>query len=96
MRTASNSATRHHRIDLAVLNYVGKILIGEVMLKLANHYFDNVTKLVKISARNARFKTRSYAKISTADAITVVHSPRLSPTADCVTFAVRTILLEMR
>jgi hypothetical protein len=36
------------------------------------------------------------SKISTAEAITVVHSPRLSPTADCVTLAVRTILFEMR
>ena len=39
---------------------------------------------------------RDQSKISTADAITVVHSPRLSPTADWVTFAVRTILLEIR
>ena len=38
----------------------------------------------------------SQSKISTADAITVVHKPRLSPTADCVTLAVRTILFEMR
>ena len=36
------------------------------------------------------------SKIVTAEAITVVQRPRLSPTADCVTFAVRTILLEMR
>ena len=41
-------------------------------------------------------RTRTQSKISTADAITVVHSPRLSPTADCVTFAVRTILFEIR
>jgi len=32
----------------------------------------------------------------TAEAITVVQRPRLSPTADWVTFAVRTILLERR
>ena len=36
------------------------------------------------------------SKMSTADAITVVQSPRLSPTADCVTLAVRTILFEIR
>src|ERR1700692_66290 len=36
------------------------------------------------------------SKINTADAITVVHTPRLSPTADCVTFAVRTILFDSR
>ena len=36
------------------------------------------------------------SRISTAAAIVVVHSPRLSPIADCVTLLVRTILLEMR
>ena len=36
------------------------------------------------------------SRISTAAAIVVVHFPRLSPTADCVTLLVRTILLEMR
>ena len=36
------------------------------------------------------------SRISTAAAMVVVHSPRLSPTADCVTLLVRTILLEMR
>jgi hypothetical protein len=37
-----------------------------------------------------------YSKIRIAAAIVVVHKPRLSPIADCVTFAVRTILFEMR
>lgn len=37
-----------------------------------------------------------YSKIKMAAAIVVVHRPRLSPMADCVTFAVRTILFEMR
>lgn len=41
-------------------------------------------------------KSVPQSKIKTADAITVVHNPRLSPTADCVTFAVRTILFEIR
>ena len=36
------------------------------------------------------------SRISTAAAIVVVQRPRLSPTADCVTLLVRTILLEMR
>jgi len=36
------------------------------------------------------------SRISTAAAMVVVHSPRLSPTADCVMLLVRTILLEMR
>ena len=34
--------------------------------------------------------------MSTAEAITVVHNARLSPTADWVTFAVRTILFDKR
>jgi hypothetical protein len=38
----------------------------------------------------------SYSKIKIAEAITVVHLPRLSPTPLCVTLVVRTILLEMR
>ena len=37
-----------------------------------------------------------YSKIKIADAITVVHSPRLSPTPLWVMFVVRTILLEIR
>ena len=37
-----------------------------------------------------------YSKIRIAAAITVVHSPRLSPTAVCVWFMVRTILLDSR
>src|SRR6185437_1748777 len=37
-----------------------------------------------------------YSKIKIAAAMVVVHRPRLSPTADCVTLAVRTILFEMR
>ena len=37
-----------------------------------------------------------YSKIRIAAAITVVQRPRLSPMADCVTFAVRTIMFEMR
>jgi hypothetical protein len=37
-----------------------------------------------------------YSKIRMAEAITVVHLPRLSPTAVCVQLVVRTILLEMR
>jgi len=36
------------------------------------------------------------SRISTAAAMVVVHSPFLSPTADCVMLLVRTILLEMR
>ena len=40
--------------------------------------------------------TLDYSKIKIAAAITVVHKPRLSPTADCVTLAVRTILFEIR
>ena len=39
---------------------------------------------------------RYSSRISTAAAMVVVHLPRLSPTADCVTLLVRTILLEMR
>ena len=39
---------------------------------------------------------RFYSKIRIADAITVVHKARLSPTAVCVMLVVRTILLEMR
>ena len=38
----------------------------------------------------------AYSKIRMAAAMVVVHRPRLSPTADWVTFAVRTILFEMR
>ena len=41
-------------------------------------------------------KRPAQSKIRTAEAMTVVHSPRLSPTADCVTLAVRTILLDRR
>jgi hypothetical protein len=37
-----------------------------------------------------------YSKIKIAAAMVVVHHPRLSPIADCVTFLVRTIRLEMR
>ncbi len=36
------------------------------------------------------------SRIRTAAAIVVVHSPRLSPTADWVTLLVRTILFEIR
>ena len=43
-----------------------------------------------------RDRSRYSSRISTAAAIVVVQSPRLSPTADCVTLLVRTILLEMR
>ena len=39
---------------------------------------------------------QSSSPIIIAAASTVVHSPRLSPTADCVMFMVRTILLEIR
>ena len=46
--------------------------------------------------RLSKIAETSQSKISTADAITVVQRPRLSPTADCVTLAVRTILFEMR
>ena len=44
----------------------------------------------------ARVDERLRSKIKTAEAITVVHSPRLSPTADWVTLAVRTILFSRR
>jgi hypothetical protein len=37
-----------------------------------------------------------YSKIMIAAAITVVHFPFLSPTADCVMFMVRTILFDKR
>ncbi len=47
-------------------------------------------------AHAALITDTAYSKISIAAAIVVVHKPRLSPIADCVTFAVRTILLEMR
>ena len=48
------------------------------------------------TSESARPHDLDQSKIKTAEAITVVHKPRLSPTADCVTLAVRTILLEMR
>src|ERR1035441_8063539 len=48
-----------------------------------------------IISRGQRVKL-DQSKINTAEAITVVQSPRLSPTADWVTFAVRTILFEIR
>ena len=44
----------------------------------------------------ARRRIHSYSKIRMAAAITVVHSPRLSPTAVWVIFMVRTILLDSR
>ncbi len=40
--------------------------------------------------------SQSSSPINTAAVSTVVHNPRLSPTADCVIFIVRTILLEIR
>jgi hypothetical protein len=40
--------------------------------------------------------SENQSNIKIAAAITVVHNPRLSPTADCVTLAVRTILFEIR
>ena len=46
------------------------------------------------SLKQARINKR-YSKIRMAEAITVVHKPFLSPTADCVLFAVRTILFDI-
>jgi hypothetical protein len=70
-------------------------------------YLEQVTALAVVLSRlhepavnflKIRDAARSqlYSKIRMAAAIVVVQSPRLSPMADCVTFAVRTILLEMR
>ena len=39
---------------------------------------------------------QSSSPIKTAAVSTVLHNPRLSPTADCVMFIVRTILFEIR
>lgn len=39
---------------------------------------------------------QSSSPIKTAAVSTVLHNPRLSPTADCVIFIVRTILFEIR
>src|SRR5258705_9888785 len=47
-------------------------------------------------APEGRETTQSSSPIMMAAASTVVHNPRLSPTADCVMFIVRTILLEIR
>ena len=59
-----------------------------------------------ICSKNSGFIHQTCSKIcrmqcllfqnQTAAAMVVVHRPRLSPTADCVTLLVRTILFEMR
>jgi hypothetical protein len=41
-------------------------------------------------------QSQSSSPIKNAAVNTVVHNPRLSPTADCVIFIVRTILFEIR
>ena len=61
-----------------------------VVKSSSNSYF--VTFLLNLRDRSFP----GYSKIKIAAAITVVQRPCLSPTADCVMFAVRTILLEMR
>src|SRR5437899_9494240 len=50
----------------------------------------------KSSWEKAGKEPQSSSPMRMAAPRTVVHRPRLSPTADCVTFMVRTILLEMR
>jgi hypothetical protein len=67
----------------------------------ANHAKDGPPTVVVILTRSKACSTDqqvypTQSKINTAEAMTVVQRPRLSPTADCVTFAVRTILLERR
>jgi hypothetical protein len=51
---------------------------------------------VEIDLQRSAERSCYSSRINTAAAMVVVHSPRLSPTADCVTLLVRTILLEIR
>ena len=63
--------------------------------RVSEFWFGSQTRHLSAEIRLSAISKRQ-SKISTAEAITVVQSPRLSPTADWVTFAVRTILFEMR
>jgi len=65
--------------------------------KAANELASNRTKNNPvIQALDRDLGRGTYSKIRIAAAITVVHRPRLSPTALWVTFAVRTILFDNR
>lgn len=74
--------------------YGGVFLLGKwhpTLLRLSK------SKLLRCClAYNSYALFGSSSKIRMAAAMVVVHRPFLSPTALCVTFAVRTILLEMR
>jgi hypothetical protein len=63
--------------------------------KLRREVQCSVTSSFHFRALGVR-SSRVYSKMRIAAAITVVQRPCLSPTADCVIFAVRTILFEMR
>ena len=83
------SSFAHGDLDHHQLVRAADVQVTGVKDEMLLIVFGEYLEIIVLSAQSS-------SPIRMAAPRTVVQRPRLSPTADCVTFMVRTILLEMR